>query len=148
MLLFSSNCCKDSNLMRWKILVKWRYYKREILSSMIKAYNMNRIYVHAQTDLYIVQNLQLMYISEDKSWVVPAGNVAHSVDLQSHCILIPPLLLFKAKVSQLQAALIMVSHVILPILKGVVMVLFNPFWWYAMYHLPQLCSFSCLLALP
>lgn len=52
------------------------------------------------------------------------------------------------KLSQLQAALVMVSHVTVTICKGAVVVPINPFWWYAVYQPPQVYSFSCPLALP
>lgn len=54
----------------------------------------------------------------------------------------------KAKLSQLQAALVMVSHVIVTIWKGAVVVPIHLFWWYALYQPPQVYSFSCPLALP
>lgn len=57
---------------------------------MIKTSNVNLIYVYAQTGIYIVQNLQLLLISEDKSQVMPYRNMAHSADLQNHRVLIPP----------------------------------------------------------
>lgn len=53
----------------------------------------------------------------------------------------------KAKLSQLQATLVTVSHIVLTILKDVVVVPIHLFWWYALYShhrsAPSVFSWHC-----